>query len=62
LPGELGHHQAAERLAGLIRDAKGKAAVVVLEDRTHTTANHLLGAPGDRTGAVLLDFVREVTR
>ena len=31
-------------------------------DRTHRTANHLLGSPGDKTGAVLLDFVREVTR
>lgn len=55
-------NQAAERLAGLIRDAKGRAPVVVLEDRTHTTANHLLGAPGDKTGAALLAFVREVTR
>jgi acetyl esterase/lipase len=53
---------AAERLAGLVRDARGKAAVVVLEGRTHTTANHLVGAPGDTTGATLLGFVREVTR
>jgi acetyl esterase/lipase len=55
-------NKAAERLAGLIRGAKGKAEVVVLEDRTHTTANHLLGAPGDKTGAALLGFVRGVTR
>jgi acetyl esterase/lipase len=55
-------NKAAERLAGLIRDAKGKAEVVVLEDRTHTTTNHLLGAPADKTGATLLAFVREVTR
>ena len=38
-------NKAAERLAGLIRDAKGKAKVIVLENRTHSTANHLLGAP-----------------
>ena len=55
-------HQAQERLAGLIRGAKGKAEVVLLEGRTHTTANHLLGAPGDETGKVLLRFVREVTK
>jgi acetyl esterase/lipase len=55
-------NQAAERLAGLIRGAKGKAEVVVLEGRTHTTANHLLGAPDDKTGVVLLRFVREATK
>jgi acetyl esterase/lipase len=54
-------NKAAERLAGLIRDAKGRAEVVVLEGRTHTTANHLLGAPGDKTGATLLAFLRRVT-
>jgi acetyl esterase/lipase len=55
-------HQAAERLAGLIRSAKGQAASHLLEGRTHFTANHLLGAPGDQTAAVLLDFVQEATR
>jgi acetyl esterase/lipase len=55
-------HQAAERLAGLIRDAKGKAEVIVLEDRTHQTAIHLIGAPGDKTGELLLRFVRDVTK
>jgi len=55
-------HRAAERLAGLIRDAGGKAEVVLLKDRTHTTANQLLGSPGDETGDTLLRFVREVTR
>jgi acetyl esterase/lipase len=53
---------AAERLAGLVRDAGGRASVVVLENRTHTTANHLVGAPGDKTGELLLRFIREVTR
>jgi acetyl esterase/lipase len=50
-------HKAAERLAGLIRDAKGKAEVIVLEDRNHQTATHLIGAPGDKTGAIILKFI-----
>ncbi len=55
-------HKAAERLAGLIQDAKGKAASKLLEGRDHFSASHLLGAPNDTTGAILLDFVREVTK
>jgi acetyl esterase/lipase len=55
-------HQASERLAALIRDAKGSADSRLIEGRTHFTANHLLGAPGDATGAVLREFVRKVTR
>ena len=55
-------HKASERLAGLIRDAKGQAYSRVIEGRTHFTANHLLGAPDDTTGAILLEFVRKVTR
>jgi acetyl esterase/lipase len=53
---------AAEKLAGLIRDAKGQATTKVLENRTHLTANALIGAPNDTTGDVLLKFVREATR
>ena len=34
----------------------------MLENRTHSTANHLLGAPDDKTGDLLLSFVREVTK
>lgn len=37
--------------------AKGKAEVIVLEDRNHQTATHLIGAPGDETGAIILQFV-----
>jgi acetyl esterase/lipase len=55
-------NQAAENLAGLIRSAKGRADCRLLENRTHMTAIHLVGAPGDATGAILLDFVRRVTR
>jgi acetyl esterase/lipase len=55
-------HKAAERLAGLIRDAKGKAEVIVLEDRTHQTATHLIGAPGDKTGGIILQFIANATK
>lgn len=55
-------HKAAERLAGLIRAADGKARSQLLEGRTHRTASDLLGAPGDSTGALLLEFVRSVTK
>ena len=53
---------AAENLAQLIRNAKGQATCKLLEGRTHTTANALIGAPNDTTGALLLGFVREATR
>jgi acetyl esterase/lipase len=55
-------HKAAERLARLIRDAGGKTETQLLEGRDHFNANHLLGAPDDATGKVLLDFVRKATR
>jgi acetyl esterase/lipase len=54
-------HLATERLVDLIRQAKGQADSQILAGRTHFTANHLLGAPGDTTGALLLSFVRKVT-
>ncbi len=50
---------------GLVRQigaAGGRASTLALKDRTHKTANHLLGSPGDETGGPLLAFVREVTR
>ena len=53
--------QAARQLAKLITGAKGRANVVLLDHRTHMSANHLLGAPGDATGAVLVKFVRAET-
>ena len=55
-------NQAAERLAGLIRKATGRANTRIIEKRTHFTANHLLGAPEDTTGTILLEFVRNVTK
>jgi arylformamidase len=55
-------HKAAERLARLIREGKGRAESRLLEGRDHFTANHLLGAADDATGQILLDFVGKVTR
>jgi acetyl esterase/lipase len=55
-------HKAAERIAESIRQAKGLADTQLLTGRTHFMANHLLGAPDDTTGKVLLDFVQRVTR
>ena len=54
--------KAAADLAKLITAAKGRASVVVLENRNHMSVNHLLGAPDDTTGKVLVQFVRDVTR
>ena len=53
---------AADKLAGLIRDAGGQATAKLIEGRTHRSANALIGAPGDTTGALLLDFVRQSTK
>jgi arylformamidase len=55
-------HKAAERMAQAIRAAKGQADTRLLEGRTHFMANHLIGAPGDTTGELLLDFIRKVTQ
>ena len=52
----------ASGLAKQINDADGKATTHVLKDRTHKTANHLLGSPDDKTGATLLAFVRDATK
>ena len=55
-------HQAAERLARLIRDSGGRSTTRLLEGRDHFGANHLLGAPDDTTGAIFLQFVSDVTK
>jgi arylformamidase len=55
-------HKAAENLTRLIRDAGGKADSRLISGRDHFNANHLLGAPEDETGKVLLEFVREGSR
>jgi arylformamidase len=55
-------HKASERLAGLIVAAGGKATSKLLEGRDHLSANRLLGAPEDKTGTILLEFIREVAK
>jgi acetyl esterase/lipase len=50
-------HLASQRLASLIKEAGGRAETKLIENRTHFTANHLLGAPEDQTGRLLLDFI-----
>jgi acetyl esterase/lipase len=55
-------HQAAERLARLIREAGGHATGKLLEGRDHFGANHLPGAPDDTTGALFLQFVTDATK
>jgi hypothetical protein len=52
----------AQRLVLGIQQAGGKATTLVLKDRTHRTANHLLGSPGDQTGTPLLEFLRANTK
>jgi hypothetical protein len=54
--------EAAEAMAAAINAAGGTAKTAVLVGKTHFNANHELGAPGDKTGPMLLEFVREVTR
>ena len=45
-----------------INKAGGKARGLLLAGKTHFTANHELGAEGDKTAPMLLEFIREVTR
>jgi acetyl esterase/lipase len=52
---------AAARMVEAINGAGGKATAVTLKGKTHFTANHELGAAGDTSVDVLMDFVREVT-
>jgi arylformamidase len=46
-------------MAERIRKAKGSAEVHLLEGKTHFDANHLLGAPGDTMGDLVLRFIRK---
>jgi arylformamidase len=55
-------YKASEQLAKLIVVAGGRAISKLLEGRDHLSANRLLGAPGDKTGTVLLEFIRLVTK
>ena len=51
----------SEKMAELIRAAGGTVRTVVLPGKTHSAANHDVGAPGDTTGQTLVRFVRRVT-
>jgi acetyl esterase/lipase len=54
--------EASKMMLDAINEAGGKATTALLVGKTHFTANHELGAPGDKTGAILLDFIRNVTQ
>lgn len=48
---------ATAKLSSLIAAARGDVSRFVLANKTHFTADHELGQPGDETGKLLLDFV-----
>jgi len=48
----------AQRLEKGIQQDGGRATTMILADRTHRTANQLLGSPDDKTGAQLMEFLR----
>ena len=54
--------EAAEQMVQLIAAGGGKAQAVLLVGKTHFSADHLLGAPGDAGGQILLRFIDEVTK
>lgn len=54
--------EASQNLIDQINANGGKASPAMLVGKSHFTANHELGAPGDKTGAILLDFIKTVTR
>src|SRR5262249_28460003 len=49
---------ATEKMTKLSRQAGGKAAYTVLKGKSHFTASHELGQPGDTSGMLLLEFIR----
>lgn len=53
---------ASQQFSDAINKAGGHAQYVTLEGRNHSTANQDLGAPDDKTGQILLDFIHSVTR
>jgi acetyl esterase/lipase len=53
---------ASDMMVKAINDAGGNAKSAILVGKSHFTANHELGAPGDKTGQQLLDFIASVIR
>jgi acetyl esterase/lipase len=54
--------EAADAMVAAINRAGGSAKSLLLIGKTHFTANHELGAEGDKTGPALLEFIQTVTR
>lgn len=54
--------EAAEAMVEAVNKAGGTAKAAVLAGKSHFGANHELGAEGDKTGPMLLEFIRSVTR
>ncbi len=54
--------EASQAFIDAINLAGGTAKPAILVGKSHFTANHELGAPGDKTGLMLLEFVEDVTR
>ena len=54
--------EASRQMVDAINANGGHAESALLVGKIHFTANHELGMPGDKTGAMLLDFIHTVTR
>jgi len=53
---------ASDKLMNAVNSAEGSAKSTLLAGRTHRGAIDQLGAPDDKTGPVLVDFIKSVTR
>jgi len=54
--------EASDDFRRAIQSHGGRAQSAVLNNRTHFTANHLLGSDDDQTGPMLLQFIESVTK
>lgn len=52
---------AGDRMVALIREAGGTADRVIINGKNHRSVVNDIGKPGDRAGAVLLEYVQRVT-
>lgn len=53
--------EATRKMVALVQEAAGSAELAVLSDKTHSSANHDLGMPGDSSGELLVRFIRQAT-
>ena len=58
--GTITFYHPGEVMVGVV--IGGKVETLTLKDRTHKTANHLLGSPDDTTGAALLEFLKRTAK